>query len=51
MYLTFSNSGRLPDIIKEIAKDDEKKHKKHAKRIIAKEERLKVRPPRLRKYK
>ncbi|KMZ66088.1 hypothetical protein ZOSMA_2G01000 [Zostera marina] len=42
---------RLPDIIKEIAKDDEKKHKKHARRIIAKEERLKVRPPRLGKYK
>ncbi|OAY46372.1 ribosome biogenesis protein NOP53 [Manihot esculenta] len=41
----------LPDIIKEIAKEDEEKHKRHIRRIVAKEERLKARPPRLGKHK
>lgn len=51
MYPTISYSARLPDIMKEIAKDDEEKHKKHVRRVIAKEERLNVRPPRLGKHK
>ncbi|KAI3448841.1 hypothetical protein Pfo_005506 [Paulownia fortunei] len=41
----------LPDIMQEIAKEDEEKHKRHLRRIVAKQERLKARPPRLGKYK
>ncbi|XP_042479521.1 ribosome biogenesis protein NOP53 [Macadamia integrifolia] len=41
----------LPDIIKEIAKEDEDKHNRHARRAIAKQERLKSAPPRLGKKK
>lgn len=50
--LLFLHPGcSLPDIIKEIAKEDEEKHKRHIRRIVAKEERLKARPPRLGKHK
>ncbi|XP_065871187.1 ribosome biogenesis protein NOP53 [Euphorbia lathyris] len=41
----------LDAIINEIAKEDEEKHKKHVRRVVAKQERLKVRPPRLGKHK
>ncbi|KAL2526722.1 Uncharacterized protein Adt_11776 [Abeliophyllum distichum] len=41
----------LPDILQEIAKDEEEKHKRHLRRIVAKEERLKACPPRLGKHK
>lgn len=41
----------LPDIIQEIAKEDEEKHKRHQRRIVAKQDRLKSRPPRLGKHK
>ncbi|KAL6977530.1 hypothetical protein U1Q18_026329 [Sarracenia purpurea var. burkii] len=41
----------LPDIIQEIAKEDEEKQKRHLRRIVAKQERLKSRPPRLGKHK
>ncbi|KAJ7965105.1 Ribosome biogenesis protein NOP53 [Quillaja saponaria] len=41
----------LPDIIKEIAKDDEEKERRHLRRIVAKQERLKSCPPRLGKHK
>ncbi|XWS74742.1 hypothetical protein CRYUN_Cryun01aG0023800 [Craigia yunnanensis] len=41
----------LPDILQEIAKEDEEKQKKHLRRVIAKQERLKACPPRLGKYK
>eukprot|EP00257_Ricinus_communis_P017368 XP_015575794.1 ribosome biogenesis protein NOP53 isoform X2 [Ricinus communis] len=41
----------LTDIIKEIAKEDEEKNKRHIRRIVAKEERLKTRPSRLGKHK
>ncbi|PIN11072.1 Cellular protein [Handroanthus impetiginosus] len=41
----------LPDILQEIAKEDEEKNKRHLRRTVAKQERLKVRPPRLGKYK
>ncbi|WCJ20001.1 Ribosome biogenesis protein NOP53 [Euphorbia peplus] len=41
----------LADIINEIAKEDEEKQKKHIRRVVAKQERLKVRPPRLGKHK
>lgn len=41
----------LDDIIKEIAKDDEEKQRKHVRRVIAKQERLKCAPPRLGKHK
>ncbi|XP_071706858.1 ribosome biogenesis protein NOP53-like [Rutidosis leptorrhynchoides] len=37
----------LPDIIKEIAKEDEEKAKRHLRRVVAKQERLKSCPPRL----
>ncbi|KAF5179013.1 Ribosome biogenesis protein nop53 [Thalictrum thalictroides] len=37
----------LPDIMEEIAKDDEEKQKKHLRRAVAKEERRKLGPPRL----
>ncbi|XP_057979423.1 ribosome biogenesis protein NOP53 [Malania oleifera] len=41
----------LPEIIEEIAKEDEEKHKRHLRRIVAKQERLKSGPPRLGKHK
>ncbi|XP_012091201.1 ribosome biogenesis protein NOP53 isoform X2 [Jatropha curcas] len=41
----------LPDIIKEIAEEDEEKQKRQIRRMVAKQERLKIRPPRLGKHK
>lgn len=41
----------LPDIIDEIAKEDEEKSKRHERRVIAKQERLKSCPPRLGRHK
>ncbi|XP_020552918.1 uncharacterized protein At2g40430 [Sesamum indicum] len=41
----------LTDIMQEIAKEDEEKHNRHLRRMVAKQERLKARPPRLGKYK
>jgi nucleolar protein 53 len=41
----------LPNILEEIAKEDEDKQNKHLRRVIAKQEVLKIRPPRLGKYK
>ncbi|XP_047975839.1 ribosome biogenesis protein NOP53 [Salvia hispanica] len=41
----------LPEIMEEIAKEDEEKHNRHLRRIVAKQERLKARPSRLGKYK
>ncbi|KAI9156129.1 hypothetical protein LWI28_001065 [Acer negundo] len=41
----------LPDIIQEIAKEDEENKKRHMRRLVAKQERLKVRPPRLGRHK
>ena len=41
----------LPDIIEEIEKEDAEKQKRHLRRAVAKQERLKSRPPRLGKHK
>ncbi|KAL4620755.1 hypothetical protein ACB092_06G178400 [Castanea dentata] len=41
----------IPDILQEIAKEDEEKQNKHLRRVVAKQERLKSCPPRLGKYK
>ncbi|KAL5799775.1 hypothetical protein ACOSQ3_032871 [Xanthoceras sorbifolium] len=41
----------LPDIIQEIAKEDEEKQKRLIRRFVAKQERLKTRPPRLGRHK
>ncbi|KAK0592428.1 hypothetical protein LWI29_018916 [Acer saccharum] len=41
----------LPDIIQEIAKENEENKKRHMRRLVAKQERLKVRPPRLGRHK
>ncbi|XP_050210836.1 ribosome biogenesis protein NOP53 [Mercurialis annua] len=41
----------LPAILKEIAKEDAEKDKRHLRRMVAKQERLKTRPPRLGKHK
>ncbi|CAN8317570.1 unnamed protein product [Cochlearia groenlandica] len=41
----------LPNILKEIAREDEEKQNKHMRRTIAKQEVLKIRPPRLGKHK
>ncbi|KAJ0258244.1 Ribosome biogenesis protein NOP53 [Hirschfeldia incana] len=41
----------LPKILKEIAKEDKEKHNKLVRRKVAKEEVLKIRPPRLGKHK
>ncbi|XP_022888931.1 ribosome biogenesis protein NOP53-like [Olea europaea var. sylvestris] len=41
----------LPDLLEEIAKEDEEKRKRHLRRIVAKKERLKACPPRLGKHK
>ncbi|KAK1572258.1 hypothetical protein Q3G72_029769 [Acer saccharum] len=40
----------LPDIIQEIAKEDEENKKRHMRRLVAKQERLKVRPPLLGRF-
>ncbi|KAL6498624.1 hypothetical protein OROGR_028171 [Orobanche gracilis] len=41
----------ISDIMQEITKEDEEKVKRHLRRTVAKQERLKVLPPRLGKYK
>ncbi|XP_010554698.1 PREDICTED: uncharacterized protein At2g40430 isoform X2 [Tarenaya hassleriana] len=41
----------LPSILQEIANEDEEKQKRHLRRVIAKQEILKTRPPRLGKHK
>uniref|UniRef100_A0A0D9WCP4 Ribosome biogenesis protein NOP53 n=1 Tax=Leersia perrieri TaxID=77586 RepID=A0A0D9WCP4_9ORYZ len=41
----------LPDILNEIAKEDEEKEKRHIRQTVAKQERLKSAPPRLGKHK
>ncbi|EOA29100.1 hypothetical protein CARUB_v10025367mg, partial [Capsella rubella] len=41
----------LPNILEDIAQEDEAKQNKHLRRVIAKQEVLKIRPPRLGKYK
>ncbi|XP_073008697.1 ribosome biogenesis protein NOP53 [Typha latifolia] len=41
----------LPDIMEEIAKEDEEKQRRHCRRVIARQERLKSAPPRLGKHK
>lgn len=41
----------IPDILQEIAEEDEEKQKRHLRRMIAKEDRLKSGPPRLGKRK
>ncbi|KAI5670414.1 hypothetical protein M9H77_10778 [Catharanthus roseus] len=41
----------LPDIMQQIAKEDEEKQKRHLRRAVAKQERLKARPPRLGRHK
>ncbi|XP_048496631.1 ribosome biogenesis protein NOP53-like [Beta vulgaris subsp. vulgaris] len=41
----------IPDILQEIAEEQEEKQKKHLRRVISKEERLKSGPPRLGKRK
>ncbi|XP_021904076.1 ribosome biogenesis protein NOP53, partial [Carica papaya] len=41
----------LPDILQEIAEEDAEKNKRHLRRVIAKQERLKSCPPRLGKHK
>lgn len=41
----------LPDIIQEIAKEDEEKQRRHLRRFVVQQERLKSRPPRLGKHK
>ncbi|KAM1595252.1 hypothetical protein PS2_001531 [Malus domestica] len=41
----------LPDIIEEIAKEDEERHKRHLRQVVAKEEKRKSCPPRLGKHK
>jgi nucleolar protein 53 len=43
--------GSLPNIIDEIAKEDEEKEKKRIRRNVTKEERLQSGPPRLGKHK
>ncbi|KAK3407784.1 hypothetical protein EUGRSUZ_J00153 [Eucalyptus grandis] len=41
----------LPDIIQEIAKEDEEKQRRHLRRFVVQQEKLKSRPPRLGKHK
>lgn len=41
----------ISDIMQEIAKEEEEKQKRHLRRVVAKQERLKQRPPRLGKHK
>ena len=40
-YVWFAGCS-LPDIIQEIAKEDEERHRRHQRRIVAKQERLKT---------
>ena len=40
-YVWFAGSS-LPDIIQEIAKEDEERHRRHQRRIVAKQGRLKT---------
>ncbi|XP_020114401.1 uncharacterized protein At2g40430 [Ananas comosus] len=47
----FKEIDSLPDIMKEIAKEDEEKERRHMRRVVAKEERRKSVPPRLGKHK
>lgn len=52
LNLTFSDTFcSLPDIMNEITKEDEEKNRRHMRRIIARQERLKSAPRRLGKYK
>lgn len=41
----------LPDIMQEIAKEDEEKQKRRLRRLVSQQERLKTRPPRFGKHK
>ncbi|PPR83759.1 hypothetical protein GOBAR_AA36957 [Gossypium barbadense] len=50
-YISALSLLYLPDILQEIAKEDEEKQKRHLRKAIAKQERLKSCPPRLGKYK
>ncbi|XP_051123697.1 pheophytinase, chloroplastic-like [Andrographis paniculata] len=45
------NIDSISDIIQEIEEEDEEKRKRHLRRVVAKQERLKTHPPRLGKYK
>ncbi|GMH30525.1 hypothetical protein Nepgr_032368 [Nepenthes gracilis] len=47
----FKEIDSISDIIQEIAEEDKEKEKRHLRRIVAKQERLKSRPPRLGKRK
>ena len=51
LFLLFFYFCSLPKIIKEIAEDDKEKLNKKIRQTIAKEEVLKIRPPRLGKHK
>lgn len=51
LLMGYSHANSLPDIMEEIAKEDEEKHNRHLRRVVAKQERLKTRPPRFGKYK
>lgn len=51
LIICFHVTYSLPDIIQEIAKEDEDKHKRHLRRVVSKQERLKSRPPRFGKHK
>ncbi|KAL3521284.1 hypothetical protein ACH5RR_019433 [Cinchona calisaya] len=46
-----SEIDSLPDIMKEIEKEDAEKQRRHLRRAVAKQDRLKSRPPRLGKHK
>jgi hypothetical protein len=50
-YIIFAIFCSLPNIIAEIAKEDEEKEKMHTRRTLAKEERLKSAPRRLGRHK
>ncbi|TQD91487.1 hypothetical protein C1H46_022885 [Malus baccata] len=51
LRIALSFGYSLPDIIEEIAKEDEERHKRHLRRVVAKEEKRKSCPPRLGKHK
>ncbi|CAI9091816.1 OLC1v1026932C1 [Oldenlandia corymbosa var. corymbosa] len=46
-----SEIDSIPDILAEIEEEDAEKDKKHLRRVVAKQEMLKARPPRMGKYK
>ncbi|KAK4834806.1 hypothetical protein QYF36_000835 [Acer negundo] len=46
-----AHENSLLDFIQEIAKEDEENKKRHMRRLVAKQERLKVRPPCLGRHK